>query len=231
MDDAGSISKSDQIYFGLKDLVMRGHFKAGERLTEAKVARLLRVGRGPVRESILRLEAEGLLSKPGSRRSRTVAPSLDEDNIQDLISRYELREQIDGGACRLAAKHMNGWQIDHLRELARGITEADHSGEHEKRYQLNAEFYKFLVANCGNSLFQQVWEQCRLAPERPRTLEREREILAQIPPEQRENPSLIDVVDAIASHDPDEAEKRIRVRTRRIVEALRKDRRIQNSAS
>ena len=54
-------TKASHAYHLLKGLLLKGEFDHGERLTEAKVARKLKFGRGPARESLLRLEAEGLL--------------------------------------------------------------------------------------------------------------------------------------------------------------------------
>src|SRR4051812_5139590 len=101
-------------------MIEAGEIPMGERLTEARAIGLTGIGRGPVRESLLRLEAEGLLQQRGARRSRVVG-IVEEQDRQELIARYELREQIESGAARLAAKNMNGWQIEHLRRLAERI--------------------------------------------------------------------------------------------------------------
>ena len=59
-------TKSSEVYRLLKKSLQYGTFAAGERLTEAKVAKEFGYGRVPVRESLLRLEAEGLLKTRGA---------------------------------------------------------------------------------------------------------------------------------------------------------------------
>jgi DNA-binding GntR family transcriptional regulator len=214
-------NKATKAYNLLKGLITSGHFAVSERVTEVKVASLRGLSCGLVRESILRLEAEGTLVRNGNRKSRLVRV-MDDQNPSDLLARYELREYIEGAAARLAAKHMNGWQIDHLRELCHAIDESHANDAPDRRYLATVEFHQYLVANCGTQLMCQIWEANNLAPVRPSTVDFEREILLLIPIEQRDNPSLADVIEAIASHDPDEAEKRSRQRIRKIADALRK---------
>ncbi|MBN1347330.1 MAG: GntR family transcriptional regulator [Phycisphaerae bacterium] len=213
--------KATEAYRQIKALIQRGAFGAGERLTEAKAAKLTGMGRGPVRESLLRLEAEGLLEHQGSGRSRVVACVEDEDP-EELLHRYELREQIEGGAARLAAKNMTGWQIDQLRELAQAVEDAHQEDDRAKRFGANARFHDYLLAHCGNPLMLKVWQTLHLTPSRPRTPQSEAKIMAAVPKTDGKTESLIDLVDAIARHDPDRAEALIKQRVRQITEALRR---------
>jgi DNA-binding GntR family transcriptional regulator len=213
-------SKTSQAYRQIRVLIERGQLRAGERVTEAKAAKLVGMSRGPVRESLLRLEAEGLLRHKGSRRSRVVA-YVEDQNPEEMLRRYELREQIEGGAARLASKNMTGWQLDRLMQLARQTDEAWESGNREARYEAVGEFHQFLLANCGNPLFLEVWQTHRLAPLQPRSPQLEDRILANVPDDQDETGAMVKVVEAIAGHDPDRAEALMKNRVRRITEALR----------
>ncbi len=212
--------RASEAYRRLRDLIQAGDLSAGERLTEAKAAELVGTGRGPVRESLLRLQAEGFVEHLGSGRSRVVAYTEDEDPAE-LLYRYELREQIAVGAVRLASKNMTGWQIDRVRELARDVEEAWHAQDREVRFEANGRFHLFLVTHCGNPLLLRVWHTYRLAPSRPRSPELEARIMAAVPEAERERWPLTDVVDAIAAHDPDRAEAVMRHRVQQITQALR----------
>lgn len=217
----GKSSKSAKAYRRIKVLIEDGHLKVGQRVPEAKMAELVGMSRGPVRESLLRLEAEGLLRHKGSRRSRVVAYTEDQDP-QELLHRYEAREQIESGAARLAAMNMTGWQIERLRTLAQRAKEALNSEDRQPRYETNNEFLQFLFAHCGNPLLLEMWQTHRLTPTQPRSPELEDRIKAGVPEGQRGHPFLVDVVDAIAAHDSDLAEALMKKRVRRITEAIRK---------
>ena len=214
-------TKSSTAYTRIKRLIEGGHLKTGGRLTQARAVELTGVGHGPVRESLLRLEAEGLLRSRGGRRSRIVAYTEDQ-NLDEMLYHYELREQIEGGAARLAAKNMSGRQIDRLRELAQAAEDALASGDRETRYKASRRYHRFLVANCGNPLLLAVWRAHHLMPSHPRSGELDRRIIAEMFKADPLLCKLMSVVDAIAAHDPDLADAEVRRRVHAIAKVLRR---------
>jgi len=61
--------------------------------------------------------------------------SFEDQKIEEVVHRYEFREVIESQACRLAAKNMNGWQIDGLRNHLRILSESYQNDNREKRYE------------------------------------------------------------------------------------------------
>jgi DNA-binding GntR family transcriptional regulator len=222
---ASAENKAAQAYRRLRALILNGEFQNGQRLVEAKLAKTLGMSRGPIRESLLRLESEGLLRSRGTYRSRHII--VDENvDVDDFLSRYELREQIESGAARLAAKNMTGWQIDHLRQLAEAAErasacEALTPQDQLARYEAAERFHDYLVQNCGNTFFVQIYERFRLMPARPASAEIDALIRKELP-DQEDKPTLPDVAAAIAAHDQDLAERLVKQRVRTITAALRK---------
>src|SRR5689334_7203755 len=83
----------------LRNGIMRGEFAPNQRLVEADLIRKFGVSRGPVREALSRLAADGLvIMEP--HRSAVVRPLTRES----LASAFQLRELIEGLAARLAAE-------------------------------------------------------------------------------------------------------------------------------
>jgi len=218
---SGRQNKSTQAYERLRELLLSGEIPSGERLVEATLAKKLGMSRGPIRESLLRLEAEGLLRSRGTRRSRVTLRDADPD-LDELLERYELREQVESGAARLAAKNMNGWQIDQLRSLLADIDTCTQSGDRTAKYDAVERFHEYLVTNCGNPLFAQVYESYQLMPARPISPELEERVFSYMPKERRSHQALQDVVEAIAHHDPQRAQECMQSQIRLITEALRK---------
>lgn len=164
------------------------------------------------------LNGEGLIRKQGAYRGHIV--EYTEDIPPELLlHRYELREQIGAGACRLAAKNMNGWQIDHLRGLAQEVDEAVKRRDREARDVANHAFHVFLLENCGNPVMREIWESQRLMPPRPRSSSLEDELIDRVG--NPNDPSMTEIVEAIASHDQGLAEAIMKRRVRKITEALR----------
>lgn len=73
----------DQVYERLKDLLLRGEFVPGDRVTEERVAELLNVSRTPVREALGRLMQQGILERRPRGGFAVPSPSLEE--MEDFI--------------------------------------------------------------------------------------------------------------------------------------------------
>ena len=213
-------TKAAEAYARLKALVLNGHFDNGQRLSEPGAAKLLGMGRGPVRDAIVRLESEGLLASSGQRRSRIVTYTEDQDESQ-LLERYELREQIEGGAARLAAMNMNGWQVKRLRALCEKMVRLRKTGTHEQRLEASAAFREYLLENCGNRLFLEVWKSRRLMPPMIRDPELEAAFFGFVAEHDDSGATLDQAIDAIEARDADLAEKIIKHRIEQATTALR----------
>lgn len=87
----------DQVYQALQSHLRSGAIGAGQPLQEVQLAERLGVSRTPVREAMMRLSSEGLLSTVG--RSYVV-PELTIDNVDEI---YEIRFLVEPAALRRVA--------------------------------------------------------------------------------------------------------------------------------
>jgi len=99
----------DVIFNTLRDAIVAGDLKPGERLMEVELAETMGVSRTPVREAIRKLETEGLVTMT-PRKGTHVA----ELTVKDIVDVLEVRAALDGLATELAAQHI---QQEHLRQL------------------------------------------------------------------------------------------------------------------
>lgn len=100
------------IYEKIKDAIIHGVYKPGERLTEENLANELQISRTPIREAIKRLENEGLITP--LKRGIMVKKFTKED-IRQI---YDLRALLEGYAASQAAIHRTDEDIAHLREAS-----------------------------------------------------------------------------------------------------------------
>lgn len=84
----------------LRELIVSGVLRPGERILEVPLAERLGVSRTPVRAALLRLEQEGLLEAAGSGSGYRVR-QFSEQDLRDAI---ELRGTLEGLAARMAAE-------------------------------------------------------------------------------------------------------------------------------
>jgi DNA-binding GntR family transcriptional regulator len=108
----GSKTLSQVAYDTLRNMILSGEVRPGERLGERELARRIQVSRTPLREALSRLERDGLaVSKRGLGY---FAPAFDPKVVQEL---YEFREILEVGACRLAARRISKSGIGELRGI------------------------------------------------------------------------------------------------------------------
>jgi DNA-binding GntR family transcriptional regulator len=214
-------TKSERSYRILKEGLLTGVFSPGDRLTEAHIARKLGLGRVPVREAMLRLQAEGLLKSRGPYGGKYVE-YLEDQKPEDILHRYELREIIEGQAARLAAKNMTGWQIDELRKRLQRMWDCAANNDREGRNQAGRDLHHFFISNCGNPLLLKIWEEYHLMPLTVRSASMEEKIKRGLGEHRDEKEQkLLQAIEAIAAHDADRAEQCMREFVRNITEAIR----------
>lgn len=110
--DVKSLSQAERATVAIEEMIVRGELPPGSRLHEPKLATLLGVSRGSIREALHRLEGKKLLVRTPNHGASVASLSP-----VDLIELLEVREAIEGMACRLAAENMSNAEIDRLEEM------------------------------------------------------------------------------------------------------------------
>lgn len=113
----------DKVYKQLRQGMLNGALKPGERLVERKLAEQLGVSRTPVREAIRMLELEGLVShlpRIGAVVSRV--------NDYEVLEVYRIRAVLEGLIARMAAEKIVPEQLDGLINLVESIETAAAQG-------------------------------------------------------------------------------------------------------
>jgi DNA-binding GntR family transcriptional regulator len=114
MADSNTMSAmraSEIAYERLREDIIQWRLQPGATLGEVELSERLGVSRTPVREALLRLTVEGLVTTDGGRTATVSVVSL--DHIRDL---YELREALETQAARLAARRRDLSVFQALRE-------------------------------------------------------------------------------------------------------------------
>jgi DNA-binding GntR family transcriptional regulator len=105
-------SLQERAYQTLRAAILEGKFAVGERVYEAKIAEQLGISRNPVRESVRRLQQDGLLDvRP---RGGIFVASISVEEADDI---YRVRGALEALAARLAAERIAPAELEHLGEL------------------------------------------------------------------------------------------------------------------
>jgi DNA-binding GntR family transcriptional regulator len=109
-------STRDKVYTALRQAVLSGRLRCGERVTEIPLARELGVSRAILREAMLRLVHDGLFEFHPYRGARVV--ELRPDQIDEIL---EARLLLETQAVRLATGRITAAQREELRAAEREL--------------------------------------------------------------------------------------------------------------
>lgn len=196
------------VYRHVIDRITEGRLKPGARVRETALAEATGVSRTPVREAMRRLESEGLLVHEPHRGM--VVRRLDHQEVTEL---YLMRAVLEGTAAGLAARHASDAEIAALREMVGPA--ASHGVEAVALARSNKLFHRALYRGAHNRYLLAMLDQLTTA-----MLLLGRTTLGLPGRADEATVEHAEIVDAIARHDPDDAE----AAARRHIEAAHKAR-------
>lgn len=126
-------------YQQIKNRILTGNLTGSDRLREIEMSILLGIGRTPVRESLKRLEDEGLLTH--EPRRGLVVTSFDQQAVSEL---YAMREVLEGAAAGFAARHAT------IAEIANMESILDEYGQKADPVALNLDFHNSIYGAAHN---------------------------------------------------------------------------------
>lgn len=144
-EEAGTLS--EQVFRALQASIVEGQLLPGSKISEPELARVYGISRGPLREALHRLEGQRLLVRVPHVGARVVALTPAE-----LVELYEVRESLEGMACRLAAQRMSEDAIEELREVlaAHERDESFQAGLNYFQQEGDFDFHYRIIQGSGN---------------------------------------------------------------------------------
>lgn len=135
----------DVVFNTLRQEILTGKLKPGERLMEIHLANKLGVSRTPIREAIRKLELEGLVIMI-PRRGAEVA-QISWKSLKDVL---EVRRALDVLAIELACERMTQDAFEELYRACECFEEATKTKDTRKIAEADVAFHDIIVASTGN---------------------------------------------------------------------------------
>jgi len=142
----GPSSQNLSALLQLRELILSGELKAGERLSELALVERLKVSRTPIRTAMMRLEQEGL-----AHPIPTGGFAVSAFSERDIHAAIEVRGTLEGLAARLAAeRNREGVDFSPAQDclaalddlvFGKGVTPSNFS----HYVELNAQFHQHIV--------------------------------------------------------------------------------------
>jgi DNA-binding GntR family transcriptional regulator len=148
--DKGTLS--ERVYQSLREDILSNNLPPETPLHEAAIANAFDVSRGPVREALRRLDAEGLVSVIPRRGA--VVSSLTREEFLDA---YRVREALEVLAVRLAIPLLTEEDLERLESLHEQMIEDAAAGDVDSFFAANAAFHALAVDRSGNKKLQEIY--------------------------------------------------------------------------
>lgn len=142
-------TRGEHVLRQIQSAIVKGEIAPGSKISEPELARIYGISRGPLREALHRLEGQKLLVRVPHVGARVVALSRVE-----LNELYQIRESLEGLACRLAAERMSAADVQALRDVLRAheCDEAFQAGRGYYQQEGDFDFHYRIVQGSGNSM-------------------------------------------------------------------------------
>jgi len=155
-DDLGEAPRSLrlQAYEAIKQGILDSRYAPGALLSENQLAEELQISRTPIREALRELAGGGLVRILPQRG--IVVSDL---SVQDIIEVYQLREQLEGFAARVAAEHLGPADAEALRADHRAAQAHRKAGRLRQAYNASVLMHDRIIRLAGNARLGQFMAQ------------------------------------------------------------------------
>ena len=141
----------DVVFKTLRQGILTGELKPGERLMEIHLADRLGVSRTPIREAIRKLELEGLVTMI-PRRGAEVA-QISAQNLKDVL---EVRQALDALGVELACERIKEEGLVQLKEACDHFAEMTKTKDATIITKADVALHDVIIRATGNERLQQM---------------------------------------------------------------------------
>ena len=156
-------TKSEIIYFELKQSIISGKYKPGQRIIISELVIIFDISASPVREAIKNLESDGLVENVPHKGISVTAIDID-----DMEKIYPIRAELEGLAAEEAAMRIRKDDLKRLEELIAAMGKVISKEQFDKFGTLNRDFHMLITKACENEylckyIFE-LWNLCFRSP-------------------------------------------------------------------
>lgn len=179
----------EQVFEHLREEILSARLAPGTELAEVALAESLGISRGPLREALGRLAADGLVTiRP--RRGAVVTRFT----RQEFVEAYQVREALESLAIRLAVPRLTDDERARLHDLVDQMEAHSKGNDETEFFRVNAEFHRMFVTASGNERLGEMHE--RLMNQMGRLLAKSLDLRGSLDQSVAEHRAILEAVDA-----------------------------------
>lgn len=189
-----------QVYDSLRAAIVYGDLTPGSALSEKELSLRLGVSRTPVREALIQLSEDNLVEIHPQ-----VGSFVTKMRVSEILDSQFLREAIECAAIRRAAARATAADIGKLQVIVEGQQRAGRKKKYDRQYyRYDSEFHRYLIELSGLG----VWRYVGLARDHESRIRHL--AVPELGVSNRAVQDHMEIIESIASGDPDKAEDAMR---------------------
>lgn len=145
------VSVADQVLSRLREAILLGHFKPGERLVERRLAEVMGVSLSSIRHALQQLDREGLVNRQANTATRVT--ELSSEKLHEMI---KVRLLLEPAAMAMACRRMTSARVEELQSI---VTEIDRLVSCNDFYQVSRadlRFHQTIWKIGGNAILERI---------------------------------------------------------------------------
>lgn len=144
------------VFESIREAIISGQLRPGERLMEIQLADEMGVSRTPVREAIRKLELEGLVVMIPRKGAYVSGISM-----KDISEVFEIRGALEGLAAELAAERITDEELESLERHLVRIAESIENNDLTTVVEIDTDFHSMLYTASRNQRLTQIINNLR----------------------------------------------------------------------
>lgn len=142
----------------LREMIIRGELRPGQRLNETQLTRRFALSRSPLREALRILEAEGLVTLEPHRGAHV--RTLSDEDLREI---FDVRLMFETHALRQGGERLTPAALPPLRQALEEARAALAARAFVEWHQASLRFHDGLVALAGNGHLQHLYEELKIS--------------------------------------------------------------------
>ncbi|HEY0949468.1 GntR family transcriptional regulator [Nocardioides sp.] len=138
----------------LREAIVTGQLKPGDRLRELELSEQLQVSRAPLREALRQLEQEGLLISYPYRGTQVLGVSQEE--IEEIL--IPIRMTLERFAVKHALPTMGADELDELGAIVEDMRRAAAAGDTRSLSDADIQFHDRIIEQADQAHCRQIWD-------------------------------------------------------------------------
>jgi DNA-binding GntR family transcriptional regulator len=135
----------ERILETIRDAIMSGALKPGEKVAEPELAERFGISRTPIREAFRQLESEGYLTV--IPRKGAVVAAFSERDVEEF---YAIKSILEGYAARRACDNLTAKELDKLAAINNKLQQLCNAGDIKNFFKVHQDFHDLFIKAANN---------------------------------------------------------------------------------